>query len=84
LTKASDATYLEGAEPIQRGLEVVQDNHIRETLEDKGQFPKGVDSDRECGFESAGDRTNVENDEDDADNHREEHYAKARRYSNDL
>lgn len=56
-------------ELIQRGLEVIQDNAVRKTFEDKGKFPEGVD---DSDWDHGGDGEKIDDDPDEAETHAEE------------
>lgn len=67
---AAEALQLVLLQPVERGLEVVEDDRVREALEDEGQLPEGVDAVRQAwALDDVRDGQDVDEDEGDADEH---------------
>lgn len=82
--EVSEPVNLVGPQSIKGSLEVVQNDGVRQALEDKRQFPERVQPVGESRLESAGDRADVEDDEADTDEHGDQHNGEARRDAADL
>ncbi len=81
---AAESGDLEGAQSVQGGLEVVQDDRVGQTFEHVRQLPEGVQAVRQLGFERVGDGQDVEDDEGDAQDHGAEHDGEPGRDADDL
>ena len=83
--EAADAADLEGAQAVEGGLEVVEDDGVGQALEDEGELPEGVEALGETGVvEGAGDGADVADEEADGQDHGAEHDREARRDAQDL
>lgn len=80
-TKGEDLSHSTSAELVQRRPEVVEDDTIGETLEDKSKFPERVD---DAYGNHRGHGQNVDDDADHAEAHAEKQDAEPRRDLDDL
>lgn len=67
--EAPKLALLEGAEAVEGGFEVVEDDGVGQAFEYKGEFPEWVDPDGEGVFEDRGYGEDVQDDEDEGQEH---------------
>ena len=81
----ADALQFELLQAVEGSFEIVQHDRVGETLENKGQFPEGVDAVGQAGaFDDVGDSEDVDDDEGDTDQHGDEQDREARRDAHEL
>lgn len=84
LRHAADLIHFVAAEFVQGRLEVIENDGVGKTLEDKGELPEWVDALGRSQREALGHGGDVDNDEDDGEAHTDEHDCEARRYPGKL